>query len=121
MNESNPSNSDAPPSQPPSTEISRSVKVMQIHEVMANIATYAAAPMQELESAIKASMPGVKPDGRMPENIEEAINGCNHFEVIKAWCAENKDHAGAIVLLSCYLSNGRFLMQQMDQPEPEAE
>lgn len=94
---------------------------MQIHEVMANIATYASAPVQVLEEAIRAAMPEAPADGSAPMNIEEMINGCNHFEVVKAWCEENKDHAGAIVLLSCYLANGRFLMQQMDQPESDAE
>ena len=124
MNKSIPSSADAPPSSSPSSPSpspSRSVKVMQLHEVMANIVTYASAPVQELENAIKASMPEAPADGEMPSNVEEAINGCNHFEVVKSWCADNPDHAGAIVLLSCYLANGRFLMQQMDQPESEAE
>lgn len=129
MNKSIPSESDAPPSpSSPSSSTtattppaSRSVKAMQIHEVMANIATYASAPVQVLEEAIRAAMPEAPADSSAPTNIEEMINGCNHFEVVKAWCEENKNHAGAIVLLSCYLANGRFLMQQMDQPESDAE
>jgi hypothetical protein len=94
---------------------------MQLHEVMANIVTYASAPVQVLESAIRESMPSSPDLSESPENVHEAINGCNHFEMVKGWCEDNKDHAAAIVLLSCYLANGRFLMQQMDQPESEAE